>query len=234
MASSAACGLAAVGGPIDCGAVLFAANGQLATGPALLVAQGNLSTALTLGMLLVVVLWLLFRSHRYYRRLQRQRARSTEPSAGENAQRGHHLEAPGELVQWEVEMHELARRLCGELESKMGVLMQLVREADRAAARLEAAVQRARTAEASGRATAGGSSPTPSAPKGPATQAESLKGRALRHVDTSTAVEGPHVRRSRDEVYVLADYGYEPDQIARRVGIPVGEVQLILGLRQKA
>ena len=32
---------------------------------------------------------------------------------------------------------------------------------------------------------------------------------------------------------MLADYGFAPTEIARRVGSPVGEVELILGLRAK-
>ena len=37
----------------------------------------------------------------------------------------------------------------------------------------------------------------------------------------------------RQEIYTLADSGLEAAEIARRVGSPVGEVELILGLRQK-
>ena len=37
--------------------------------------------------------------------------------------------------------------------------------------------------------------------------------------------------RRQEEIYTLADYGYEPAEIARRVGTPVGEVELILSLR---
>jgi DNA-directed RNA polymerase specialized sigma24 family protein len=37
----------------------------------------------------------------------------------------------------------------------------------------------------------------------------------------------------RQEIYTLADYGFPPAEIARRVGSPIGEVELILGLREK-
>jgi hypothetical protein len=33
------------------------------------------------------------------------------------------------------------------------------------------------------------------------------------------------------EIYTLADYGYQAHDIAHRVGTPLGEVELILGLR---
>ena len=39
--------------------------------------------------------------------------------------------------------------------------------------------------------------------------------------------------RTREEVYMLADYGLATMEIAHRVGVPVGEVELILGLREK-
>jgi hypothetical protein len=36
-----------------------------------------------------------------------------------------------------------------------------------------------------------------------------------------------------DEIYALADYGLELAEISQRVGSPVGEIELILGLRGK-
>ena len=39
--------------------------------------------------------------------------------------------------------------------------------------------------------------------------------------------------RRYEEIYTLADYGYEPAEIARRVNTPVGEVELILSLRSR-
>jgi DNA-directed RNA polymerase specialized sigma24 family protein len=35
------------------------------------------------------------------------------------------------------------------------------------------------------------------------------------------------------EIYTLADYGYPPSEIAQRMGSPVGEIELILSLRDK-
>lgn len=48
---------------------------------------------------------------------------------------------PRSLSDWEVSMHETARELEGRLTSKMGLLEQLIREADRAANRLETALR---------------------------------------------------------------------------------------------
>ena len=56
---------------------------------------------------------------------------------------GHHLDAPSAMGRWEVEMHELARDLSGQLDSKIVIVQQLVEEARQATARLEAMIQRA-------------------------------------------------------------------------------------------
>ena len=48
--------------------------------------------------------------------------------------------------------------------------------------------------------------------------------------DTEPA-RSPSVRQRQQEIYTLADYGYDAAEIARRVGSPVGEVELVLGLR---
>ena len=141
-------------------------------------------------------------------------------------------------------MHETARRLSGQLDAKLSLLQSMIVEADRAAARLEEALQRA----------------YPSLP--PGSQAESLRpaGRATlaiaevklpnaRSVERFGSGAAPAMSgvakllfrrralpatdraRRREEVYRLADYGFAAPEIARRVGSPVGEVELILSLR---
>ena len=62
---------------------------------------------------------------------------------------GHMLDAPVEVGRWEVEMHETARNLMGELNTKIAIVEQLVRDANAAAARLEAATDRAEKLERS-------------------------------------------------------------------------------------
>jgi len=144
------------------------------------------------------------------------------------------LSAPGclpdDLAQWEVGMHETARQLSAQLDAKSSLLQSLIVEADRAAARLEDALDRA----------------YPSLP--PGSQAESLRPvadqvRDLRHeAETAAAESSPTTSdaepsraadraRRREEIYRLADYGFAAEEIARRVGSPVGEVELILSLR---
>jgi hypothetical protein len=49
---------------------------------------------------------------------------------------------PPELGRWEVQMHDVARNLMGELNTKIAVVEQLVRDANAAAERLEKAIER--------------------------------------------------------------------------------------------
>ncbi len=109
-------------------------------------------------------------------------------------------------------MHDTARDLSGQLDSKISALQALVAEADRAAARLEAAL--AQSDEPVRRTNQ---------------QAWSLQseGAAQRDATAGAAPQGRH----QEEIYMLSDYGYEPAEIARRVNMPIGEVELILSLR---
>lgn len=137
---------------------------------------------------------------------------------------------PDDLARWEVEMHETARQLSSQLDAKLSLLQSLIAEADRAAARLEDALNHA----------------YPSLP--PGSQAESLRpaaghARDVRHdletaaVDADLSPLGDESSRAadrarrREEIYRLADYGFAAAEIAHRVGSPVGEVELILSLR---
>jgi hypothetical protein len=144
---------------------------------------------------------------------------------------------PNDLARWEVEMHETTRQLSAQLDAKLGLLQSLIADAQRAAARLEVALDHAH----------------PMLP--PGSQAESLlpavgQGRDLpRHESTlrklaaSIAESSPSVvddeppaggwAYRREEVYRLADYGFAAPEIARRVGSPLGEVELMLSLRAK-
>jgi hypothetical protein len=49
---------------------------------------------------------------------------------------------PPELGRWEVQMHDTARNLQGELNTKIAIVEQLVRDANAAAERLEKAIER--------------------------------------------------------------------------------------------
>jgi hypothetical protein len=147
------------------------------------------------------------------------------------------------MTEWEAQMQERARELSSRLDSKIVALEERIREADRAAARLEAAVAAAERqiapvsdppSEDPPRARAD----SPGLP--PISQAEALRsagtGNARPPVGSRNDDEAsarPAAERRYEEIYMLADYGLAPSEIAQRVGSPIGEVELILSLRGK-
>lgn len=212
-----------------------------------LFAQVEFPTLFALLALVVTIGWLLWRSHRYLARQDKAWSPPAHASRRHPRQTGPSLDAPDEVIRWEVQMHETARDLSGQLDTKMSALSHLIREADRAAGRLEAALASAArapdespAAEASaGQGVDASETPAP-LPSPPTDQAEALKsaGAADRgSVAHEAAPEAGKPRRPADEryeeIYLLADYGFDAAEIARRVGSPVGEVELILGLRAK-
>ena len=171
-----------------------------------LFAESGATTIVILVALVLVIGWVLLRT---YSRLSRQRKAGNRPlrqgrSDTGRSDTGHHTEGPPEEVRWEVRMHELARDLSAQLDSKMRALQALIADADRAAARLEAAS-------------------TPSADKSQVPQTPPAE------AEPST----PSSPQQREEIHTLADYGFPTAEIANRLGVPVGEVERILGLRKK-
>ncbi len=204
------------------------------------------ATFLLLGFLVLTISLLLWRSHRYQARQNKSWSPLDSIGGPKPREPGLPLDAPDDLSRWEVRMHETARDLSGQLDSKMGALEQMIREADRAAARLEAALEAASppagpapAADATSRPTTESPDTLDPLPPRPANQAEALKkpagGSPRAGADRSDQeANRPTPAPNRyDEIYLLADYGFDAAEIARRVGSPVGEVELILGLRQK-
>lgn len=161
-----------------------------------------------IAAILVLIITFMIRLIRYQTRQKRAGGRRDPGRPREQDKPPLRAGAPEEIVRWEVQMQELARDLKAEIDSKAAVLSQLIREADRAARRLEAHLPRESTA----------------APHGP----EWLD-------DSSSAAAPPSDQSSsvREEIYMLADYGFLLEDIAGRVDMPIGEVELILQLREK-
>jgi len=200
-------------------------------------AQAGLAQLMFLAGMAIIIAVLLTRWHR-----RSSRQTNDLPAAGRTPPRKPDASgvasAPGEAGRWEVHMHDLARDLSGRLDSKIGVLAQLIREADRAASRLEAALASAAGGDDAGPPSAPGAAfgplQNPTDAVTAADQAEKLKeGVAARAGPPSIGVSAANCRRQRrcEEIYTLSDYGLEAAEIAQRIGSPVGEVELILGLR---
>ncbi len=109
-------------------------------------------------------------------------------------------------------MHELARDLTAQLDSKIRVLELLIRQADDAAARLSQAS--AKSSDRDDRPVSRRVEAPPSPPR---------KAVPLRIADN------PRFER----VYALADAGMTAPRIANQIGSQVGEVELILSLRSE-
>jgi hypothetical protein len=210
-----------------------------------MLAQLGFPTLAFLGALALTIFMLLLRVQRYYGRPQEPRPSLAPPPHEKPHERTRDLGDPSSMLNWEVEMHETARELSAELNSKMGVLEHLVREADRAAARLEAALAAARGASPQSTTAPDpldATSPSLEAARvsTPVSQAEALRsGSTAAPIAVAAAQENepaaprPPAERRYEEIYTLADYGLAPTEIAHRVGSPVGEVELILRLRAK-
>jgi len=205
----------------------------------ILLAETNVPTLIALALLAAVVGMMLFRVQRYYARHPSSRPSLGASSQGDAATRTRQRGAAADMVEWEVQMHDFARQVSGQLDSKMAALEHLIREADRAAARLEAAVAATRGQQPPAPPQAAPAVPV-EIPGPPTSQADALRptpsddrpaGDVPKEEDLSVA--RPSRQRRHEEVYTLADYGYDATEIARRVNSLVGEIELILGLRDK-
>ena len=252
----------------------------LADGPP----QSSALQTFFLVVMIVVAGFLYLRSQRYFAKQKNDAGSAVRPATSPLEKQ--YTPVPQDLTRWEVEMHDTARQLSGQLDSKMAALGHLIHEADRAAARLEAALSATRSPTAattttdaaataglsrsSPLATAGLSSNTPcakgdsssslpcataglsssvsgapgdsSAGAGPPEEPPSHQARALQAAEEphepgpdagSAATSRPPADHRYEEIYLLADYGFNPAEIGHRVGMPVGEIQLILSLRAK-
>jgi len=169
--------------------------------------------ALMFVLALGVAIWILLRRSRRY-----QSRQSSRPIARFDRPQPHDPDSdkipPGELTRWEVQMHETARDLLAELETKAAMLQQLIRDADRAAARLERAREAAGVDPAAENQAQGLTSAADAAHPADGRPESTTKGR-------------------HEEIYTLADYVFPASEIAHRLDTPVGEVELILALRDK-
>jgi hypothetical protein len=185
-----------------------------------------------LGVVLMTVI-LLRRTLRYSRRRRQlePRAAATRPVVNREPDRGQPLiDAPPELLRWQVEMHETARDLKAELDSKLSALQTLVRLAREERERLEHAIRRAERLGLSEHRDA------LEQIERLADQALCEDGQALDTLPPPCDTESilPEIKDStRELIYGLADDGNSAREIAHHSGVPQGEVEMILNLRKR-
>jgi hypothetical protein len=93
----------------------------------------EVASLLPLAVILLCLVFLVRRSYRYFGRGRygRRGAKKAEEKRRLTADK------PVEILRWEVEMHETARTLSAQLDSKMSALQALVQSAQQEADRLE-------------------------------------------------------------------------------------------------
>ncbi len=168
------------------------------------------------GMLLVI--FFLNRRSRVYGRRSRLAKHAKHQPLVEPDRDAALIDAPREILRWQVGMHDLARDLKAELDSKISVLQATMRLAREESERLDAAILRAEQLGLSSRRD------TLSEIERIAQEADSTTG-SLPHLQDQL-LDG----RSR-EIYDLADRGCGPQAIAETTGVPRGDVELLLSLR---
>lgn len=95
------------------------------------------------GIVLLTVI-LMRRWSRYFWGSKRRKSQTVYPAAAAKRAAVRSLsDAPDDVLRWQVEMHETARTLKGELDSKMRLLQVLIRQAEEVAKRLETQLETA-------------------------------------------------------------------------------------------
>lgn len=226
--------------------------------------EGNLH--LLLAAVAVVGLYLLMRrlssAHTVDAPRERDRARTQIPRLGaahrartgvsEDLNGSANLDdAPSELTRWQVAMHELARDLKGEIDTKLAALQTLVAMARQEADRLQKLLEQA--SRASPPPPHGQPSPaqpaakadSPSEAQDPTFPPRDALARLAQLADPAMLADAaqtvprpaagdPLADNARDMAIArLAQQGHAPEAIAQQLGLPLGEVELRLSLRPR-
>jgi hypothetical protein len=198
----------------------------------MLFAMGGVEIGCMVVLILTISI-LLRKSQGYFGRLANRPPVPPPAPRPQSQSLAHHLDAPDAMQRWEVEMHDIARDLSAQLSTRMSALQELLRVAQRETTRLEAAIALARQV---GVANAPPEAQAPEIVTAPTNQAYGLRPAGAAESpapsNPAPAAETPPDRRY-DEIYTLADYGLDSLSIAKQVGSPVGEVELILSLRNR-
>lgn len=199
-----------------------------------LLAEGQAANALLLAGVALVCAVLLFRSQRRIRRQTSSQPlppSAWRPQAPTQSRAASAVNPPQEAEDWQVEFHEMAREATAKLDNKIRILEHLIRDADVRIARLQAVGEWLdRSAQLEVDSSAGSPSLSLGAETGESRESEpqaAMSTAALRSGGADLASQ-PY-----GEIYALADAGQSSVKIASRLNRPVGEIELILGLRPK-
>lgn len=194
--------------------------------------EGATAQLLFLGGLGLLIYILMRRSFRFFTRRAEAGAALPRVSQTQSKTNQPLHDAPPELARWQVEMYDTTRAYKAEIDSKLCLLQILVGRAQRESQRLEAALARAEALglpvrrDALAQIEALASQPVGNTA---AAQFRTASDSCLVGSATSGALPGSSEQRRR--IYSLADENRPLADIADRVGLPLGEVEMLLGLR---
>jgi hypothetical protein len=199
-----------------------------------LLAQFNASHLFLLGLLATSAVILFQAQRRMKLSMTPAAPNARRLRAAATQQRQRRSAAPAELGDWKGQMHEFALDVSSRVDAQLAALEQLTRAARHESLRLEAAIAQAQSL--AGQPAAAVLPPAVGyAP--PRSQARALEEAARgleRPLPEPPLRKQAAPQRPVGEIYALADAGLRGRDIAERVGAPVGEVELILGLRASA
>ncbi len=197
--------------------------------------------ALFLGVGLMIAI--LFRRYlRYFGKLKREKKREEKkakspktpcPREPAGLAKQSLVDAPDNVLRWQVEMHDTARDLKAELDSKIGVLQSLVKMADDRIAQLTSLVERTRAAAHPGDGIEAARQLVDEM-RTTVSQATDLQKDGLTTAGSrveSTGFGMPGNNDMRQSIYQLADRGLDASQISEKTGRSLGDVEFILALR---
>jgi len=181
------------------------------------IAVFDLQQAMMLAGIGILTFMMLRKTRRYQQQVKREAKRSEREKKAISQvsidldQQQPLLDAPSSVLRWQVEMHETARELQGKLDTKMRALQVLIAQAETATSHLQSAIEQAKLDN----------------------HVEPHRVETADEVPTEWAdsrVELPG-RERFGEIYGLADEGNNAADISGQIGIPVGDIELILSLR---
>ena len=176
----------------------------------------NTPQLLLMGLLLLTIALTLGNA----RRKLRQPGRSPSEYAREQVARLKEQQGvKGDLEQLLIELHEAARRLNAQMDTRAARLEALIRDADARIAHLQQ--------------TPAASAPAPPAPSA-SPEAGSCEIDVVVDDSTPRAEAAKREDAVRQRILSLAREGRDPIQIAQDTGVPPGEVELIVALHAPA
>lgn len=205
-----------------------------------------LADAVTLenGMIFVVgALALTFLSLGWARRAQRRMASSTERNREDLRLMREQATLPSTMSELMVQLEDFSRRINAQLDTKFARLETVVRDADDRIARLEALLKQTGQTKPQPTPKAQPAATTPPREARPTNADRDERRKEPAAVDAAkTDVPSPGSvavnpnllprHETAQRVYALADGGASAIQIAEQTELPLGEVELLLNLRQ--